>query len=100
VNVAWQGYSPEKVIVLLFSLAELASRLHFNMQATSQAPSLTTRLLQTCSYLRCSYQARRFTVGRALSSIASLSRYLVSALICQSPRFHMPAVVLFFTTSF
>jgi hypothetical protein len=35
----------EKVIVLLFSMAKLASRLHLNTQATSRVPSLTERLL-------------------------------------------------------
>jgi hypothetical protein len=53
----------EKVIVLTFSMAQLAVRLHLNIQDTSQAPSLIKRLLHTCSYPRCNYQARRFTVS-------------------------------------
>jgi hypothetical protein len=63
VLVAQQGHSLGKVVVLMLSLAQLANRLHLNIRAISQTPSLTKRLLQTCSYLRCKYQARRFSVS-------------------------------------
>jgi hypothetical protein len=63
VLVEWQGHSLENVIVLTFSMAQLTIHLQLSIQATSQAPSLIERLLHTYSYLRCKFQARRFTVS-------------------------------------